>query len=175
MTIGLTLFFYKIKLKIMLSENRDMARVDSCFQSQRKYQDNVNDKTYWYDLPKSRDLNFRKQLDYDTIQYTSTRVKNSDFNPAFYGKSNRIALRRDMIEELESKQHPNNPYPSLSLEEQYTMIPRAMCGRNATRLTDPKSINNGMGNMDKRLNKLTAEQLAKSKVPMLQPSGKVIW
>ena len=50
-----------------------------------------------------------------------------------------------------------------------------MCDRYGSTLTDPKSINNGMGNMDKRLNKLTEEQLAKCKVPMPQPSGKVIW
>ena len=152
-----------------------MARVDSCFKSQRPLQDFGNDKTYWYDLNKNRDMDFKKRLDFDSIQYTSTRVKNSDFNPAFYGKSNRIALRRDMIEEIESKQHPNNPYPSLSVQEQYSLIPKAMCWRYGSTLSDPKSINNGMGNMDKRLNKLTAEQLAKCKVPMPQPSGKVIW
>jgi hypothetical protein len=63
----------------------------------------------------------------------------------------------------------------LSVQEQYSLIPKAMCDRYGSTLTDPKSINNGMGNMDKRLNKLTEEQLAKCKVPMPQPSGKVIW
>ena len=52
-----------------------MARVDSCFKSQRPLQDCGNDKTYWYDLKKNRDMDFKNRLDWDSVQYTSTRVK----------------------------------------------------------------------------------------------------
>jgi len=52
-------------------------------------------------------------------------------------------------------------------------IPIAVVGKNASRLNDPKSITNGMGNTNTGQIRLTANQFLASKVPMKQSSGVV--
>ena len=145
-----------------------MARVDSCFKSQRIGTDYLNDRTYWYNLPVNRNMNFKEPVLPSSVQYTSTRIKNSDFNPPFYGKSSLENIRRDLDPDWEVKQYTYRPSNMDSLV-------LGTCGRVSSRLTDPQSIQTGQGNMTRQIKLLTPEQFASVKTPMPQPSGKVIW
>jgi len=52
-------------------------------------------------------------------------------------------------------------------------IPIAVVGRNASKLTDPKNMTAGLGNMNTSHIRLTANQFLASKIPMEQSSGVV--
>ena len=150
-----------------------MARVDRCFTSTRPTQDFAMDSHYFYKLPHNNYLRRNEPLDHDSIQYTKIRTRNSNFNPAFYGRPMNKIVRKDLDPDWDVKQDCHNPYPSMSREEVMNNVPLVRAGRNGTHLTDPKSIMRGMQNTDKRLNKLTPNQYLSSKAPMKQPSGVV--
>jgi len=92
---------------------------------------------------------------------------------AFYGKSNVITLRKDLDPDWNMKQDCINQFPILSRAQQMQSIPIAIVGRNASRLNDPKSITNGMGNTNTGQIRLTTNQFLALNVPMKQSSGVV--
>jgi len=150
-----------------------MSRTDSCFKSTRITPDLINDTSYWKDDHHDTGIHKETRGQPDTIQYTKIRNRNSNFNPAFYGKSNVIALRKDLDPDWDVKQDCLNQFPTLTRAQQMESIPIAVVGKNASKLTDPKNINAGLGNMNTSHIRLTANQFLASKVPMKQSSGVV--
>ena len=150
-----------------------MSRTDSCFKSTRITPDLINDTSYWKDDHHNTGINKETRGQHDSIQYTKIRNRNSNFNPAFYGKSNVIELRKDLDPDWDVKQDCINQFPTLTRAQQMESIPIAVVGKNASKLTDPKNINAGLGNMNTSHIRLTANQFLASKVPMKQSSGMV--
>ena len=150
-----------------------MSRTDSCFKSTRPSYDLANDTAHYYNSHHNTGINKDTRGDPSSIQYTKIRNRNSNFNPAFYGKSNVISLRKDMDPDWEEKKDCMNAYPTLSRAQQMESIPVAIIGRNGARLNDIKSIQHGVGGTDRSHIRLTANEFLASKRPMKQSSGVV--
>jgi hypothetical protein len=151
------------------------GRVDNCFKSQRVAFALSNTKSF-YEVD-NHNTNFPStttRLLPSSIQYTSVRTRNSNFTRPFYGKTNTVPLRKDLDPDWDVKQECNNKYPSLSREQQMATIPVVMCWNNGTNMTDPKSVMNGLGNTDRSLNLLTANQFLANKPVMRQPNGIIV-
>ncbi len=58
-----------------------------------------------------------------SLSYTQIRTKNSNFNPAFYGKPMNTILRTDLDEDWDVKPDCHNKYPSMSHAEMMNNIP----------------------------------------------------
>jgi len=150
-----------------------MSRTDSCFKSIRVLHDLVNDTSYWRDDHHDTGIHKETRKEHDTIQYTKIQTRNSNFNPEFYRKSNVIALGKDLDPDWDVKQDCLNQFPTLTRAQQMESMPIAVVGKNASKLTDPKNIRAGLGNMNTSHIRLTANQFLASKIPMKQSSGVV--
>jgi len=150
-----------------------MSRTDICFTSTRRSHNLVNDTSYWKDDYHDTGIHKETRGVSESIQCNKIRNRNSNFNLAFYGKSNVITLRKNLDPDWDVKHDCINQFPTLSRAQQMQSMPIAIVGRNASRLNDPKSITNGMGNTNTGQIRLTANQFLASKVPMKQSSGVV--
>lgn len=150
------------------------GRIDRCFTSQRPLQDSAMDNHYWYKLPHNNYLKRNEPLQPSSKQYTAVRTKNSNFNKPFYARKMNEILRKDLDPDWDVKQDCHNPFPAMTRAEMMENVPMVFAGKNGSRLTDPKSIAQGIQAMDRRLNKLTPNQYLQSKQPMKQPSGVVM-
>lgn len=145
-------------------------RTDRCFQKERNVLENNTLRHYWYDLPHNNFVKRYEPVPHSSRQYTKIRTKNTNYNPAFYGKPMNVVLRKDLDEDWDVKQDCYNPYPSLS-REQVDNMPNFTIGRNGTIKTDPKSIETRVGNRDRTGIQISKNQYLSTKTPMKQSSG----
>ena len=151
-----------------------MARVNDIFTSKNRHLlDKTMDTHYWYNLPHNNYLKRHTPLNPSSLSYTQIRTKNSNFNPAFYAKPMNTILRTDLDEDWDVKQDCHNKYPSMSYAEMMNNVPLVSVGRNGSRLTDPKSISQGVASTDRTLNYMTPNNYLAIKQGMRQPSGMV--
>ena len=145
-------------------------RTDTCFKSQRKTLEDQTLRHYWYNLPHNNFVKRYQPLPHSSTQYTKIRTRNTNFNQPFYGNPQNKVLRRDLAEEWDVKQDCYNPYPSLSRDEMDN-LPMFKLVRNASILTDPKSIANNVGNRNRTDIKISKNQYLQNKPQMKQPNG----